>query len=162
MVCFRCGGAAKAPCSDCLIKGKPSGLHRCGACEGTGLGACSKCDGNWGSKCSRCEGTGKRTDIPEHLRGRLKGRGGIFKRISECRSCRGTGVTHGRGEDARSGVCPTCGKRRVTSERGKELCRRCKGKGGTGKCRSCQGTKTVDCTHCHPAESIAAKETEGR
>ncbi len=158
MECSRCGGAAEVACTDCVIKGKPGGLRPCGQCKGTGLGKCPTCDGNWGSKCSRCKGTGKSSRGSERRR-----RGPAFGRSSECWSCRGTGVTHGRGFAAnRSGVCPTCAKRRPAGERGKGTCRRCKGKGGTSKCRTCLGSKTVCCTHCQAGRTASAKEAARR
>jgi len=155
--CSRCGGATEVSCPDCVIKGKPSGLRLCYECKGTGQGKCPTCDGNWGSKCSHCKGTGK------SQRGSERRRGPTFGRSSECWSCRGTGVTHGRGFGFnRSGLCPTCAKRRPASERGKGICRRCKGKGGTSKCRACLGSKTVCCTHCQAGRSAAAKEAARR
>lgn len=157
MECSRCGGAAEVPCPDCVIKGKPSGLRLCYDCKGTGQGKCPTCDGNWGSKCSRCKGTGKPP------RGAERRGGPMFGRSSECRFCRGTGVTYGRGFGFnRSGVCPTCAKRRPAAERGKGPCSRCKGKGGTSKCRTCLGSKTVCCTHCQAGRSAGAKEAARR
>ncbi len=157
--CSRCGGAAEAACGDCVVKGKPSGLNPCDSCDATGLGTCRTCDGHWGAKCSRCNGTGKSHRGSDHSR---KGRGP--KKPSVCYSCKGTGVTHGRasGKSGRSGPCPTCGKRRIVSERGKGLCRRCKGVGGTSKCRTCLGTKIVPCGHCRDAPSPAAEEVASR
>jgi len=157
--CSRCGGAAEGPCPDCLIKGKPSGLRLCEACDSTGRGKCPTCDGNWGDKCSRCKGSGKTSSGS----GRRWGRGGRGPgRSSECWACRGTGVTHGRGFGLRSGFCPTCAKRRPLSDRGKGICRRCKGKGGTSKCRTCLGSKTVCCTHCKAGQAAAAREAARR
>jgi hypothetical protein len=158
MECSRCGGAAEVSCPDCAIKGKPSGLRLCDECKGTGRGKCATCDGNWGSKCSRCKGTGKPPRGGERRR-----RGPMFGRSSTCWFCRGTGVTHGRGFGLnRSGVCPTCAKRRPAGERGKGICRPCKGKGGTSKCRTCLGSKAVCCTHCQAGRAAAAKEAARR
>ena len=153
--CSRCGGSAQAACGDCVIKGKTSGLNPCDECDATGLGKCRTCDGHWGDKCSRCKGSGKSYRDRGHDRGR-KGRGP--RGPSTCSSCKGTGLRHGRGESTRSGPCPTCGKRRIVSERGKGLCRRCKGAGGTSKCRTCLGTKIVPCGHCQDSPSPAAED----
>jgi hypothetical protein len=157
MECSRCGGAAEVSCPDCVIKGKSSGLNLCDECKGTGRGECPTCDGNWGSKCSRCKGTGKPPRGAEQRIARM------LRRSSECPSCSGTGVTHGKGFGFnRSGVCPACAKGKPVSERGKGPCRSCNGKGGTSKCGTCLGTKTSCCTHCQAGRSAAAKEAARR
>jgi hypothetical protein len=157
MECSRCGGAVEVSCPDCVIKGKSSGLNLCDECKGTGRGECPTCDGNWGSKCSRCKGTGKPPRGAEQRIARM------LRRSSECPSCSGTGVTHGKGFGLnRSGVCPTCVKGKPVSGRGKGPCRSCNGKGGTSKCGTCLGTKTSCCTHCQAGRSAAAKEAARR
>jgi hypothetical protein len=156
--CAGCCGGGLAPCPDCDARGSVSGEVDCAGCKGTRTMACLTCRGSGNEacricggtgetvvqvrtgawvrdsyrKCSACVGRGKQrcTDCPS-AQGKI-----------ECRRCKGTGKTTGKGE------CPTC-----TGER-------------TIRCPACKGEKTRDdmqpeVRDLAEADALAAAQPQG-
>lgn len=147
--CAWCNDTGTMDCPHCVVRGKPTGKCKCGTCEGTGWVTCSRCGGSWGTKCTPCGGDGK---IFSHTR-KI---GPFVKKVyRSCRTCGGTGYTHTdcRGAVPRTtnGKCPNC-SRNSRSLRGKQRCAKCEGKGLSGTCPKCKGSKRVPCTHCDSGE----------
>ena len=146
LVCMYCSASGQMPCSACLTDDKSTGLRRCIFCRGSGRQKCGTCSGLWNLRCSRCSGKGKVPDGTEK-------RGGLlYKKYAKCPTCRGKRVTHRSTSvrSARAGACPTCSKLKPENFRGTRPCSECDGKGGSGTCPNCTGSKGVPCTHCAP------------
>jgi|GEM_PF-1582095 len=154
LVCPFCFGTGQMPCPDCMINGQSTGLRKCSYCKGTGRIKCRTCGGVWRQKCSRCGGRGKVVSGRER-------RGGVYyKTYSKCPKCNGTGITHRtRYGSTRAGPCPTCSKEKPEL-RGTSPCPYCNGRGGSGVCRTCGGTKTVPCTHCAAGRALSSSGTD--
>jgi len=154
LVCSHCFGTGKMPCPSCMTNGQSTGLRKCYYCKGTGRGKCRTCGGLWRQKCSRCGGRGK------VVSGRVRRGGVYYKKYSKCYTCGGSGITHrSRYGSTRAGPCPTCGKQKPEL-RGTSPCPYCNGRGGSGACRTCRGTKTVPCTHCAAGRAISPFGTD--
>ena len=140
MSCPTCRGTPKT-CPQCSGKKSipskllPSGLFKCGACEGSGFRMCveckniqktpcSMCNGHKSTKCVVCEGTGMGTNICLICNGN--------KRFA-CDKCNNSPLRKG---------CHSC--RTV----GTKACRECEGK-GTRNCANCRGRGGVGCVGCN-------------
>lgn len=143
LLCAYCSATGRMVCTGCA----GTGLKKCRRCLGVGRGKCTTCGGTWRMRCSRCGGKGKIVSGRER-------RGAVYyKTYSRCRTCDGKGVTYRRrsskyGSSTRAGSCPTCSKQKDEKLRGTSACSYCRGKGGSGICYTCKGSKTVKCSHC--------------
>lgn len=144
LVCPCCSDTGIMPCPACLTGGQATGLRKCIYCKGSGRGKCRTCAGLWELKCARCGGRGK------VVTGTDRRGGAYYKVYGRCPMCAGRGVTHRSRStySARPGACPACSKQKPESLRGTSPCLYCAGKGGTGTCYTCKGSKTAVCTHC--------------
>jgi len=164
--CIYCLAGEQMSCLGCVVKGKSTGTIVCPPCKGLGRVKCASCGGYWGVKCTYCSGKGG-----TYVRRYSYISGGYRKVYSKCSSCKGSGIRHkvvsssssssssssrrssSSSSDSsygyyRAGACPKCGRlpRKI---RGSAMCKTCKGKGRSGQCETCSGSKTVPCTHCH-------------
>jgi len=155
LVCSYCFAAGMMPCPACVTGGQASGLRKCSYCKGTGRGKCSKCDGVWRQRCSRCSGRGK------VVTGRVRRGAAYYKVYSSCSTCAGSGITHrSQYGSTHSGMCSSCSKQKPESLRGTSACSHCAGKGGSGTCSTCDGAKTVICTHCTAGHAVSPPRTD--
>lgn len=137
--CPLCGGSGKMWCPHCRVGSHPSGKAKCSRCKGSGRITCPVCKGEWcKEKCYYCRGTGK---VFWYEKFTKHGRKKYYKK---CRYCGGTGYRW---------LCPRCAKQ-AFKLRGTVACPRCRGKGMSGKCPVCHGTKKVTCKHCGGAGEI--------
>jgi hypothetical protein len=155
LVCMHCSASGNMPCQACLTNGVATGLRKCYYCKGSARGKCRTCQGQFRLKCSRCSGKGK------VYTGTRRSGGVYYKVYAKCSTCRGLGVTHRSSSSysARPGSCPTCSKLQPESRRGTGPCTYCSGKGGSGTCYTCKGSKTAVCTHCPAGRAISPSRT---
>jgi len=151
LVCVYCSATGKMPCQIC----QATGLRKCSYCKGAGRGKCRSCGGTWRSKCSRCSGRGK------VVTGRVRRGAAYYKVYSSCSTCAGSGITHrSQYGSTHSGMCSSCSKQKPESLRGTSACSHCAGKGGSGTCSTCDGAKTVICTHCTAGHAVSPPRTD--
>jgi hypothetical protein len=147
LLCVYCLGGKEVACGDCMVAGASTGMVLCQPCRGRGHVKCSACDGHWGVKCSKCGGKGG-----TYTRKYSKRTGKYHKEFNKCRPCKSKGIMHKirkRRTDwsLSAGACPKCGTQ-VLKYRGSAVCKTCKGRGRSGQCDGCSGTKRVICTQC--------------